>query len=193
MKSTQNIRPGLKSGLFLITITYFLLGFVSIYFGLLAVLCIAIPFVMLAYSKEKLWCHRYCPRASFTSQLGKKAPWRKVPKGFANRSIKRIMLWYFGLNLLFITGSTTRIYLGMMEPMAFIRLFIFIPLFPLPQLVHIETAPFLLHLSYRLYSMMLSSTLMGLALARIYRPRLWCAVCPVGTLSSKVLKGVQSS
>ena len=97
------------------------------------------------------------------------------------------MLWYFGLNLLFITGSTVRIALGLMESMAFVRLFIFIPLFPLPQLLDIAAPPFLIHLSYRLYSMMLSSTILGVVFALVWRNRLWCAVCPVGNLSNKML------
>lgn len=192
MKNNPIHRPGLIPGLFIITIVYFLLGFVSILFGLLAVFCIGIPFVMLAYTKRKRWCQSYCPRASLLSTLGKKERWKPTPKWFREGTIKRFMLWYFGLNLLFIVGSTTRIYLGRMEPLAFLRLFIFIPLFPLPQLLPVEMAPFLLHLSYRMYSMMLSSTLMGLVLARVYRPRIWCSVCPVGTLSNKALKGVQS-
>ena len=115
-------------------------------------------------------------------------PWSKSPLLIRTGRARTIMLWYFGLNLLFIIGSTTRIALGKMEPFAFIRLFIFIPLFPLPQLIHLNLSPVLLHLSYRFYSMMLSSTILAAVLARIYRPRIWCAMCPVGTLSNTLLK-----
>jgi hypothetical protein len=181
-RTTQT--PGLVPGLYLITILYFSLGFVSILFGLAALLCMTIPFVLLAKNGQKVWCHHYCPRASLTTMVGTKR-WRVVPKMFTDGYLRRLMLWYFGLNLLFITGSTLQISMGNMAPMPYIRLFIAIPLWPLPQLVPLIAEDWLIHLSYRLYSMMLSSTVLGIAFARIWRPRVWCAVCPVGTLSKR--------
>ena len=187
IKKQTKSRQGLLPGLFFITLLYFSLGFVSIPFALLAFACMAIPFILLTIHKEKIWCHTYCPRASLIMMTGKKRDWKPVPKQLTLKKLQKIMLWYFGLNLLFITGSTTQIALGNMESMEYIRLFIVIPLFELPQLVNIATLPFILHLSYRLYSMMLSSTLLGLILSRMYRPRSWCAICPVGNLSNKLL------
>ncbi len=179
---------GLVGGLFFITLAYFALGFVSILTANLALLCMTIPFIMLARAKKKVWCQHYCPRASLIDAVGKKHDWRKNPTFITNGKLRSFMLWYFGLNLLFITGSTTQVALGRMEAMPFIRLFIAIPLFPLPQLINLEAAPFLMHLSYRFYSMMLSTTIIALVLSRIYRPRMWCAVCPVGNLSDRMLK-----
>jgi len=185
-KASQK-RLGLLPGLFFITILYFSLGFVSILFALSAFACMALPFILLAINKEKVWCHSYCPRASLITLTGKKRNWKPVPKQLTMKKLQNFMLWYFGLNLLFITGSTTQIALGNMESMEYIRLFIAIPLFELPQLFDVAAPPFLLHLSYRLYSMMLSSTLLGIIFSRMYRPRSWCAICPVGNLSNKLL------
>ncbi len=188
----KRLKPGLVPGLFIITIIYFALGFVNILTALLAVFCMAIPFILLSKSGKKLWCHHYCPRASLISLTGKpRARWHRLPKMFTDGYLRKIMLWYFGLNLLFITGSTIRIAMGAMEPMEHVRLFIALPLpGPLPQLLTTPVAipGWLSHLSYRFYSMMLSSTLLGVALSRIYRPRAWCAVCPVGSLSNTLLK-----
>jgi polyferredoxin len=151
-----------------------------------------LPFILLAKAKKKVWCQNYCPRASLIQLTGKMNRKQKpVPRQFTNGSLRKALLWYFGLNLLFITGSTLRIARGFMEPMAFVRLFIAIPLFPLPQLIDFTAPPFLLHLSYRLYSMMLSSTILGIAFSLIWRKRLWCAVCPVGSLSNTFL-GIKS-
>lgn len=180
-------RSGLVAGLFFLTLTYFALGFVSILTANLALLCMTIPFILLAKAKKKVWCQHYCPRASLIDQVGKKHDWRKNPAFITNGKLKSFMLWYFGLNLLFITGSTIQVALHRMEAMAYIRLFIAFPLFPLPQVISIEAPSFLMHLSYRFYSMMLSTTIIAVVLSRIYRPRIWCAVCPVGTLSNKYL------
>ena len=187
-KGLKEKQQGLLPGLFLVTLLYFSLGFVSILFGFLAFLCMAIPFVLLARYNKKVWCSTYCPRASLLVKTGTKQKTRIIPREFSNGTLKKAMLWYFGLNLLFITGSTIQVGMGNMPSMQYIRLFIAIPLVPLPQLVTVEAPPALLHLSYRLYSMMLSSTILGLALSRLYRPRLWCAICPVGTLSNGLLE-----
>ena len=55
MISDNKKRTGLVKGVFLVTLLYFSLGFVSILFGLSALLCMAIPFILLARYKRKLW------------------------------------------------------------------------------------------------------------------------------------------
>ncbi|MDY0288168.1 MAG: 4Fe-4S binding protein [Sphaerochaeta sp.] len=193
MSRPKTQKVGLLGGAFVITLLYFALGFVSILFGLLAVACMAIPFILLARYKKKVWCSTYCPRASLLMKTGTIKRTRRIPLQFSNGTLKKAMLWYFGLNLLFITGSTIQVAMGNMASMEYIRLFIAIPLVPLPQLVALQAPAAILHLSYRLYSMMLSSTLLGIALSQIFRPRIWCAICPVGTLSNSLLKRRQQS
>jgi polyferredoxin len=191
MDTKQNRKRGLIPALFLITLLYFSLGFVSILFGLLAFFCMAIPFILLARYKKKVWCSTYCPRALLLMQTGakknKNKNKREIPRQFSNGTLKKTMLWYFGLNLLFITGSTIQVAMDNMPSMEYIRLFIAIPFVPLPQLITVEAPSAVMHLSYRLYSMILSSTILGIGLSRLYRPRLWCTICPVGTLSNELL------
>ncbi|MDD3941837.1 MAG: 4Fe-4S binding protein [Sphaerochaetaceae bacterium] len=189
MEHADAKRKGLIPRLFIITLLYFLLGFVAIEFALLALACMSIPFMLLARYKQKVWCHRYCPRASLIQTFGKKrSRWRVLPPMFTDGYLRKVLLWYFGLNLMFIAGSTIRIATGDMAPMPYVRLFIAIPLWPLPQLLHIGSPDWLIHLSYRFYSMMLSSTILGVVAAMIWRPRAWCAVCPVGNLSNRLLR-----
>ncbi len=189
MSMPKDRRVGLAPSLFLITLLYFGLGFISILFGLLAFVCMGIPFILLARHRKKLWCSSYCPRASLLMKTGTRKKTRTIPRQFSDGKLKTVMLWYFGLNLLFITGSTIQVAMGNMASMEYIRLFIAIPLVSLPQLITVEAPSAVMHLSYRLYSMMLSSTILGIVLSRIYRPRIWCAICPVGTLSNALLKG----
>lgn len=180
-------KPGLIDGLYVITLVYFGLGFVSIYTALSALVCMSLPFLLIWRHQEKRWCHHYCPRASLTSLTGRsKATWKHAPKSWRDGSAKRFMLWYFSLNLLFIAGSTIQVGLGALAPMPYIRLFIAIPLWPIWQLFEPVGPQWLVHLSYRFYSMMLSSTLLGIIFSRLWRPRSWCAVCPVGTISNKM-------
>jgi len=44
------------------------------------------------------------------------------------------------------------------------------------------------HLGFRVYSMMFTTTIIGLLLGYLYRARTWCAICPMGALSSLALR-----
>jgi uncharacterized membrane protein YciS (DUF1049 family) len=57
----------------------------------------------------------------------------------------------------------------------------------LPQLITFGAPVWLTHLSFRLLSMMLTTTVVGLILAWVYRGRTWCAICPISTLSDQAL------
>ncbi len=187
MASPVHRKKGLITGLFIITLLYFILPFISIAFSLTAIFCITIPFIILVIKKENLWCRHYCPRASFISVVGrKKGTYKKTPVMFTDGYLKKLLLTYISMNLIFITGSTIQVAFGNMAAMPFIRLFIAIPLFPIPQVLNIELSQWIIHLSYRLYSVMLSSTILGLWFGILYRGRAWCAVCPVGTLLKKI-------
>lgn len=82
--------------------------------------------------------------------------------------MKWIMLDYFGISLFFITMSTLAVTRGFREPMNYLRLLIILPLpFELPQIFQIKGLPaFLSHLSYRFYSMMLTTTILELLLKK---------------------------
>ena len=102
--------------------------------------------------------------------------------------MKWIMRAYFGLSLLFIIMSTVGVARGMRPAMEYLRFLILIPLpFKIPQLFDLmDLAPWLTHLSYLFYSMMMTTTFLGLLLALIYKPRTWCTICPIATVSDVI-------
>lgn len=178
--------------LFLFTIMFFALGFVNIHFALLGIICMALPIILLLKDRKKTWCQSYCPRASLYTTCGKSKKWasRKTPRYFIKGNMKWIMLAYFGLSLLFIIMSTIAVARGIRPAMEYLRFLIVIPLpFRMPQLFNIaHLAPWLTHLSYRFYSMMMTTTFLGLVLALVYKPRTWCTICPITTVSDVILK-----
>ena len=104
--------------------------------------------------------------------------------------MKWIMLIYFGISLTFITMSTVRVGMGFSPALEYLRFLIVIPLpFEMPQLIIFEGLPsWLTHLSYRFYSMMLTTTFIGVILSLVYKPRTWCTICPISTISSEYIK-----
>ena len=170
---------------FLYTIAIFGLSMVHIGFALLGLACYggAVGFYLI--KKDKTWCTKICPRASFlTKTLSKISLRKKLPKNLTHQNVKSAFVWYMGLNFFFATMSTIMVALGRIDGLLHVRLFMaFQAPFTLPQLLSFQLPAFLTHFSYRIYSMTLSSTLIGLVLGVLYTPRTWCAVCPVNTLS----------
>lgn len=170
---------------FIFTLSIFALSFVNISFGLLGLICYFSPFYLFMKYKDKTFCKKYCPRASLLQTIFSKIGLHKpIPKWLNNENIKEFMIYYMGANFLFALLSTTMIFLGRIQPMAYLRLFMVIPTsFVFPQLIEFNLPPFLVHYSYRILSMMFSSILLGFVLGFIYAPRTWCVICPVNTLS----------
>lgn len=172
--------------LFLVTLSFLLLGFVNIHFALIGFLCMTAPIVLLVKTNRKAYCQGYCPRANMYQKLkyiksNKKV--RRMPKWMMGKKAKEIVFNYFLISLGIMVITTIMVLIGRVQPMLSVRLFIVIPLGPLPQIVTIESFPWLMHLSYRMYSMILSTTLLGLVLGLMYQPRSWCVICPITSVS----------
>lgn len=172
--------------LFFVTIIFFAIGFIHISFAIIGLICFITPFILFAVYKDKIWCKFLCPRAGFFNKtLGKISLKKKLPKWLTGKRIKTIVLWYFGMNLFFITMSTIAVTLGRIEPIEQIRFMILFPLpLKMPQLLNLNVTAPLVHLGYRVYSVMFSSTITGLILGFMYAPRAWCIICPIQTLTT---------
>lgn len=170
---------------FIYTLAIFLLGLINIAFALIGALCYLGPLVLYLMHRDKTWCRTYCPRASFlNTSLSKISLHLKAPKWLNSASVKEFFIIYMGLNLFFASMSTLMVALGRIQPMLYVRLFmVFKAPLVLPQIVNFDWPTAVLHFSYRIYSMMLSSIMIGLVLGFLYAPRTWCVICPVNTLS----------
>lgn len=173
--------------LFIFNVLYFALGFVNIHFALLGLICMILPLYLLVKTKKKTYCQGYCPRANLYTKTGKITSKisGKTPLYFIKGNMKWIMLTYFGISLFFIIMSTVRVAAGLMPPLEELRyLIVFRVPFKIPQLYEINAfLPWITHMSYRFYSMMMTTTTIGLVLALIYKPRTWCTICPISTIS----------
>ncbi len=195
----KNFFKNLKNNkyLFIITILYFTLGFVNIHFSLLGLICMLLPFALLVKTNKKTYCQGYCPRANLYTKAGKivRKNSRKTPMFFIKGNMKWIMLSYFGISLFFIVMSTIRVASDLMIPLEQLRFLIVFKIpFNMVQLIEINNVlPWITHLSYRFYSMMLTTTIIGLILALVYKPRTWCTICPISTISEVYLNNTKNT
>ncbi len=182
-----------KNLLFIITIAFFISGFVNITFSLLALLCMVIPFIMVYRDRKLSWCQGACPRADYLTKIGRFSLRKPVPRSLVSAKTRQIVLSYFCVNLMFIGLSTFMVSQGKLAPIDRVRFLIFLEIpWSLPQLVVLDRIPdVLIHFSYRLYSIMFTSTVLGTVLAILYKPRTWCGVCPMNTMSANVLRNLK--
>lgn len=178
MKNIQN-------QLFFVTIGFFLVGMIHISLAIGGLICFMLPFIQYYKYKDKVWCKYFCPRAGYFSKVLKKINiGLKPPKWLNKVGVKKGIVIYFGINLFFISLSTIMVSLGRIAPIEQIRFLIAFPLpIQLPQLLMLNVPSPLVHLGYRVYSMMFSSVVIGSILGILYRPRTWCIICPINTLT----------
>lgn len=181
-----------RNYLFIITILFFVLGFFNILFAWFGFACMTLPFILLLKNKRKTWCQGYCPRASlFHAMFRNRSITGKAGPGWLIKgNFKWIVLVYFVFNLFILIMSTVMVFKGRAESMENIRFLLAFQLpWDIPQLLDSSGIPsWAVHLSYRIYSMMFTTTTIGLLLGWIYKPRTWCTICPINTASNLILK-----
>lgn len=186
------MKQKLTDHLYLVTIMFFALGFFNMAFAWLGFACMTIPFVLLAKDKKKTWCHGYCPRAKLFTVLfrGRSLTGQTAPRWVTHGRLKWFVLIYFGLNMLVMVASTFAVARGRVDAMETLRFLIAFRLpWEIPQALEFGFLPgWAVHLSFRMYSMMMTTTVIGLLLGWFYKPRTWCAICPINTVSNAVLK-----
>ncbi len=172
---------------FIMTLSILILAFVNIYFVYIGLLCYTLPFIIYILRKKNIWCIKICPRASFLSIIGRIPFNFKRPRWF--KYLKEIILTYFFINIFIIAITTLNVYLGNIEQITQVRFFMTFPLInDLPQYNDFYVNDWTMHLAYRIYSSFLSTTILGVILAILYKPRTWCSICPVMTIINKSQK-----
>lgn len=173
------------------TILFFIIGFFNIVFAWLGFLCLIMPFVFVIKDNKKTWCKSYCPRSNlFTRLFSKIGAKNNTPKWLINGRGKKIMLVYFSINFTMICLSTLMVVLDKRDPLEKVRFLMAFQLpWAMPNLLDIGVMPdWVVHLGFRVYSMMFTTTIIGLIVGYLYRARTWCAICPMGTLSNLALR-----
>ena len=173
------------------TISFFTLGFFNIIFAWIGFFCLIMPFVFVIKDNKKTWCQSYCPRSNlFTRLFARIGARRPIPKWLTNGKGKRIMLGYFLINFLIICFSTLMVFLDKREALEKVRFLLVFQLpWNMPNFLSIGVMPdWVVHMGFRVYSMMFTTTILGLILGFLFRARTWCSICPMSTLSSMALR-----
>ncbi len=172
-------------------IIYFSLGFFNILFAWFGMIDFVLPLILAIFGGNKMFCNQYCGRGKLFRFLGKKLKFsgkRPAPAWMSSKYFRYGFLIFFMTmfgNMLYQTWLVAG---GAQDLRQVLKLFWTFKV-PWNWAYTAGMAPdWIAQFSFGFYSMMLTSTLIGLIVMKLYRPRTWCTFCPMGTMTQGICK-----
>lgn len=181
--------------LWIYTPIYLILGMFNILFAWLGMIEFLLPLFLSIFGGGKIFCNRYCARGQLFDLLGNKLNLsrKKAPPKFLSS------LWFrYGFLAFFMTmfgtmlAYTITVFKGAGNLKEVVTI---LWTFKVPwnfayygTVISDGVAQF----AFGMYSIMLTSSILGFITMLLYRPRSWCTYCPMGTMTqgiSKLKKG----
>ena len=177
--------------LWLWPILYFTLGFFNILFAWLGMIDFMVPLLIALIRGDKIFCNRYCGRGQLLGKIGGElqcSRYAASPRWLSAKWFRRSFLAFFLLMFASIIFQTYSVAAGAKNLQETVQL---LWLFNLPwdwAYSAGTAAAWSAQFSFGFYSLMLTSTLLGLAAMALYKPRSWCTFCPMGTMTQEICR-----
>lgn len=173
------------------TLIYFSLGFFNILFAWLGMIDFLLPLLIAVIGGNKAFCNRYCGRGQLFHLLGsrgKLSRMKSTPRWMSSKGFRYGFLVFFLCMFGSLIFQTWLVGSGAESLREAIKLFWTFRI-PWGWTYSAGTVPdWIAQFSFGFYSLMLTSTLIGLIVMRLYRPRTWCAFCPMGTMTQSICR-----
>ena len=173
------------------SILYFALGFFNILFAWLGMIDFLVPLGFAIAAGNKGFCNRYCGRGHLFRVLGDRCHCsrnRPTPRWLSSKWFRYGFLIFFLTMFGNIVFQTWLVASGAASLREAIKLFWTIRI-PWGWTYAAGAVPdWIAQFSFGFYSLMLTSTLIGLIVMALYKPRTWCAFCPMGTMTQTICK-----
>ena len=177
--------------LWIFSTIYLLLGFVNILFAWLGLICFITPLAIYIIKGNKGYCNRYCGRGQLFSMLGGRfglSRKKDMPRWMVSPCFRYGFLTFFMIMFGLMLWNTYLVFADVKSLKQVITLFW---TFKVPwnwayhgTLFSAGVAQF----AFGFYSIMLTSTLLGLLTMVLFKPRSWCVYCPMGTMTQMICK-----
>jgi len=177
--------------LWIFSATYLILGFFNILFAWIGLLCFFIPLIIAVAGRGKAYCNRYCGRGQLFSLLGgrfglsrKKSP----PKFLRSKWFRYVFLTFFFVMFFQMLWNTWLVFEGSQSLRQVVTLLWTFKL-PWHWAYHGTTvSSWAVQFAFGFYSVMLTSTVLGIITMVLFKPRTWCVYCPMGTMTQLICK-----
>ncbi|MCC3862773.1 4Fe-4S binding protein [Terrisporobacter petrolearius] len=179
-----------KDYMWIISVTYLTLGFFNILFGWLGVLCFLIPLIISLSGHGKTYCNTYCGRGQMLDLMGNKLKLsqnRDIPKFLRSKWFRYGFLTFFMTMFVVMLFNTYLVFNGTNALKEVVKL-IWTFKVPWAWTNTSMVTPWVAQFAFGFYSMMLTSTILGIITMLLYKPKSWCVYCPMGTMTQLISK-----
>ena len=176
--------------LWIFSTVYLILGFFNILFAWLGMICFITPLAISIIKGNKAYCNRYCGRGQLFSLLGGRfglSRQKDMPKWMRTPWFRYGFLAFFLTMFGVMIFNTYLVFAGAELKQVVMLLWTF--KLPWHWAYHgTIIAPWVAQYAFGFYSVMLTSTLLGLVTMVLCKPRSWCVYCPMGTMTQMICK-----
>ena len=175
--------------LWIASAAYLILGFCNILFAWLGLLCFFIPLGIALFGGSKAYCGRYCGRGQLFSLLGGHfglSRKKDAPAFLKSKWFRYGFLIFFFAMFFQMLWTTYLVFAGTRDLSQMVTL---LWTFRLPWHWAYHGAlfsPGVAQFAFGFYSVMLTSTVLGLLTMVLFKPRSWCVYCPMGTMTQLI-------
>lgn len=177
--------------LWLWSILYFTLGFFNILFAWLGMIDFLLPLAFTAFGGNKYFCNNLCGRGQLFSVLGQRLKgktYRAAPRWLSSSWFRYGFLIFFLAMFGSMLFQTYLVAAGAQSLREAIKLFWTFRV-PWGWTYTAGALPdWVAQFAFGFYSLMLTSLLLGLIAMALYKPRTWCAFCPMGTITQGICR-----
>lgn len=176
--------------LWIVSALYLVLGFFNILFAWLGLICFMVPLLIAIWDGSKTYCNKYCGRGQLFELLGGKLNLsrnRDIPRWLRSKWFRYGFLIFFMTMFFNMLFSTWLVFSGVRELREVVTLLWTFKL-PWHWANNSTVSPWIAQFAFGFYSVMLTSTVLGLITMLLFKPRSWCVYCPMGTMTQGVCK-----
>jgi len=175
--------------LWIASASYLVLGFLNILFAWLGMICFILPLGIAIFKGNKAYCNTYCGRSKLFNLLGDRFRLSrnvKPPMFLSSAWFRYGFLAFFMTMFGLMLYTTYLVFAG--APLREVVTLLWTFKLPWHWTDTSMVAPAIAQFAFGFYSVMLTSTVLGLLTMLLFRPRSWCAYCPMGTMTQGICK-----
>lgn len=177
--------------LWIFSTIYLILGFFNILFAWLGLICFVTPLAISLLNGNKAYCNKYCGRGQLFSLLGGRfglSSKRDMPRFMVSSWFRYGFLVFFLTMFAIMLWNTYLVFAGT-ESLKQVVTLLWTFKIPWHWAYHGTLfSPGVAQFAFGFYSIMLTSTLLGLITMVLFKPRSWCVYCPMGTMTQAICK-----
>lgn len=174
--------------LWIFSAVYLLLGFFNILFAWIGLICFITPLLLSILGKGKIYCNTYCGRGQLFELLGGKLKLsmnRSIPAFLRSKGFRYAFLAFFLTMFIVMLFSTYMVFASARDLKEVVTVLWTIKL-PWNWTNTSMVSPWIAQFAFGFYSIMLTSTILGILTMIFFKPRSWCVYCPMGTMTQGI-------